>query len=171
MQLRDLFDDVPAEGKSAFGPEVEALLSESIDVMDDWQRAEHLLLSAQARLPERLEISVALYKMYAYSGRHREALTLIDSVLQKAAQREKFPADFRRLSPESAGFDEATGATRLYLYSLKARGFVLLRRGAIEPAHEVLSKLSELDPQDQVGGSVVLLMAQNLLEHGDDPAN
>ena len=58
----------------------------------------------------------------------------------------------------------ATGATRLYLYSLKATGFVQLRKGNVQAALAVLQKLRELDPMDQVGGSVVWEMAQRLLD-------
>ena len=56
----------------------------------------------------------------------------------------------------------AAGNDRLYLYSLKALGFVRLRRGNVDGATRVLDELARLDPQDQVGGSVVADMAERV---------
>tara|TARA_Y100001970_G_C13473724_1_gene480972 strand:- start:345 stop:500 length:156 start_codon:yes stop_codon:yes gene_type:complete len=47
---------------------------------------------------------------------------------------------------------------------MKALGFVSLRVGNIPLATAVLEKLLELDPADEVGGSVVYDMAQSLLD-------
>ena len=43
-------------------------------------------------------------------------------------------------------------------------GFVLLRQQELGQALAVLYKLQQLDPRDQVGGSVVLELAQRLEE-------
>lgn len=164
MQLRDLFDEFPV-GKGEVVPlALQQLLKASLNVNEDWQRAEQLLLDTRKLLPERLEILVALYKMYAYSNRFDESLELIDEVLNRAAVEGGFSSDWRSLNSDSAAWHEARGAVRFYLYSMKARGFVLLRKGKIEQAHTVLQKLCELDARDQVGGSVVFDIAERLLE-------
>lgn len=167
MQLRELLDELPLNGPVVPLP-MQQLLREPLDVVEDGERAEKLLLGAKKLLPDRLELSVALYKMYAYTNRFEESLALIDEVLEKASNSCGFPADWRLLNPESAHWQNATGPLRLYLYSLKATGFVLLRKGEIDGAVAVLAKLAELDPQDQVGGSVVMEMAERLLETEDD---
>lgn len=164
MQISDLFDEFPIDGGDVIPITVQKLLREDLNVCDDWQRTEELLLSAQKLMPDRLEINVALYKMYAYSNRHREALELIDETLQRSAERAGFPPAWQGLNQGSAPWHEATGDVRLYLYTLKAMGFVLLRMGSVEQAAVVLHKLEELDPLDQVGGSVVRQMAERLLE-------
>jgi tetratricopeptide (TPR) repeat protein len=168
MQLRDLFDEYPM-GKTEVVPlALQQLLKTSLNVNEDWHRAEQLLLDTRALLPERLELPVALYKMYAYSNRFDESLSLIDEVLNRAAAQAGFSAEWEGLSPCSGNWDDATGAVRFYLYSLKARGFVLLRKGEVEQAYAVLRKLCELDPRDQVGGSVVLGIAERLCEQEDE---
>lgn len=164
MQLRDLFDELPVAGSGVIPLAMQQLLREDLDVASDWHGAEQLLLRARQALPEQLEIMVALYKLYAYSNRFDEALRIIDQVLEQAAGMAGFDCDWRRLTADSADWHNAKGAVRVYLYSLKATGFVRLRRGDIRIAYDVLCKLVQLDPQDQVGGSVVLDMAERVME-------
>jgi tetratricopeptide (TPR) repeat protein len=167
MQLRDLFDEFPLIKDEAYPLVLQNLLREDLDVYKDAQRTERLLLEARALLPGRLEILIALYKMYAYAYRMEESLALVDEVLARAAAQGGFSADWRQLKPDSARWSPAQGMARVFLYSLKARGFVLMRKGELPQAVEVLAKLDELDPQDQVGGSVVLQMAKRLQEDED----
>lgn len=164
MQLSDLFNEFPVTDGDVVPLALQKLLREPLNVCDDWSRTEKLLLDAQSMMPERMEITVALYKMYAYSNRHSEALRLIDKVLMVSAANGDFDSDWKKLDADSAAWQKAVGPIRFYLYSLKARGFVLLRSGELQQAVEVLNKLLELDPLDQVGGSVVFQMAERLLE-------
>ena len=167
MQLRELFDEFPM-GKGEVVPlALQQLLKTSLNVNKDWQRAEQLLLDTRQLLPNRLEIPVALYKMYAYSNRFDESLALIDEVLSRAAEQGGFASDWRVLDSDSSTWNEARGAVRFYLYSMKAMGFVLLRKGEVDKAYDVLRKLSELDPGDQVGGSVVYEIAERLRVRDD----
>lgn len=167
MQLRELFNEFPVPSGDVIPLALQQLLCEPLDVGHDWQRAEQLLQDARAHMPQRLEIPVALYKMYAYSNRFDEALALINEVLLRAAVQDHFSADWRQLDNDSTPWQQASGARRFYLYSLKATGFVCLRKGDIAQAQAVLEKLQLLDPLDQVGGSVVLEMAQRILEQDD----
>lgn len=168
MQLRDLFNEFPMGRGDVVPLALQQLLNEPLNVNDDWPRAEGLLLEARRMLPERLEIPVALYKMYAYSNRFAEAMALIDEVLERAAKAGNFPADWTLLHGASADWGEALGAVRFYLYSLKAKGFVSLRMGEVAQAHAVLTKLCQLDAKDLVGGSVVLDMAERVREAEDE---
>ncbi len=162
MQLRELLNETPGSGDAVVPLALQQLLRADLDVSQDWGRAEQLLLQARSALPESLEILVALYKLYAYSNRFDESLALIRAVLAAASSRAGFDADWRSLEPGSAAWYPAQGAVRHYLYALKAMGFVSLRRGDLKTASAVLEKLAGLDPFDQVGGSVVLEMAQRL---------
>ena len=162
MLMRELFDEFPFNGCAVVPLELQQLLNQPLNVCDDWQRAERLLLEAGAKMPEWLEIKVALYKMYAYSNRLDESLALIDEVLREAALQGGFCDDWRKLEKDSAEWGNARGAVRFYLYSLKALGFVLLRKGEVMMAYEALQKLCELDPGDQVGGGVVYEMAERI---------
>ena len=168
MQLRDLFDEFPMGRDEVVPPALQQLLKTSLNVNEDWQRAEKLLYDTRRVLPERLEIPVALYKMYAYSNRFDESLELVEEVLTRAAEDGGFPHDWQELNRDSASWSEARGGVRVFLYSMKVKGFVLLRKRKVQEAHAVLRKLSELDPEDQVGGSVVYEIATRLLEQGGE---
>jgi len=168
MLPRDLFDEFPLPPDA---PEaLVAFLDEPLEVLQDWQRVERLLGDARARMPGRLEPAVALYKMYAYANRQAEAMALIDEVLAEAAAQAGFDPDWRALTPASAPWSPAAGVVRIYLYSLKAKGFVFLRQSDPHAALEVMLKLQELDPLDQVGGSVVREVAERVLEQLLDEA-
>ena len=164
MQVQDLLDDVPLSQGSVIPLTMKQLLREELNIADNWQHAEGLLRQAIAHMPEQLALKVALYKLYAYSNRFAESLVVINQTLQQAADNCGFNADWANLTAASTQWFPATGDKRLYLYSLKATGFVKLRSGDIDGAFQVLSKLLELDPQDQVGGSVVFEMAEQMLE-------
>lgn len=165
MQLRDLFDEMPGNDGSVIPLALQQLLREDLNVKDDWQQAEQLLLKARQALPDQLEVQIALYKLYAYSNRFTESLAVIDEVLTTVAAAEGFASDWRQVYEHTARWHPASGRLRHYLYSLKATGFVCLRSGDINRAMAVLTKLLELDPLDQVGGSVVYELAEGLLEH------
>lgn len=162
MQLRELFDELPTTDGAVVPIALQQLLRSELDVSKDWQVAETVLLSALEALPDQMEIRIALYKLYAYSNRFDEALSQIHEVLGRTASQSGFDADWNKLNLHSTNWYPARGAMRQYLYSLKAMGFVRLRRGDIDLAHAALSKLLELDPQDQVGGTVVYEMAERL---------
>jgi hypothetical protein len=79
-----------------------------------------------------------------------------------------FSTDWRQLDSTSAEWLPAVGATRYFLYSLKALAFIRLRREDPEGARRILDKLQELDPEDQVGGSVIqdLALGSGTSGHG-----
>ncbi len=168
MQLRDLFNELPVTRATVVPLALRQLLNEPLDVHHDWPRAEGLLLRTRELLPEALELPMALYKMYAYTNRFSESLTLIHEVLNRAATQGGFNPDWRQLAPGNAPWDAERGPCRIYLYSLKALGFVLLRNGEAQQAGEVLEKLQQLDPQDRVGGSVVREMAHRVLREEEE---
>ena len=164
MQLRDLFNECTFNDDKVIPLALQQLLREPLNIADDWQRTEELLLAAKKVLPEQLEISMALYKMYAYSNRFDESLVMIDQVLQQAASGAGFEPDWHQLTPTDVETSPPDRLTRYYLYSMKAWGFVNLRMGNIDEAIAVLEKLLQLDPGDEVGGSVVYSIAEGLIE-------
>lgn len=168
MQLFDLFDEFPLSNSAVVPLALQQLLRTQLNVTEDWEKAEQLLLDVRRLLPDRLEILVALYKMYAYSNRLDESIALIDDVMSRAASSGGFSADWCQLDNSSPLWNDAQGAVRFYLYSMKAKGFVLLRKGDVVKAYDVLKKLGELDPSDQVGGSVVYGIAARLVEDDEE---
>ncbi len=167
MQLRDLFNEIYSSNSSVIPFAIQQMLREPLNIAEDWQRTEKLLLDAREALPDQIEIIVALYKMYAYTNRFEESLALIQEVLDKTSASLGFSSDWRQLIVSDDQWVRPEGPRRWFLYSLKAAGFVNLRNGNISLATEVLNKLLELDPMDEVGGSVVYDMASRLLEDAE----
>jgi len=146
---------------------VNALLQQAVRAYDDTDRAEDLLRQAQRMDPEQLEVYIALYKFYFYKLRLEDAEGVTREALARAAGQGGFDADWQTLGPASANWFRVDGPERVYLYSLKALGFIRLRRMDFRGGEAILDKLAELDPQDQVGGSVLLELAAGLREVTD----
>jgi tetratricopeptide (TPR) repeat protein len=147
-------------------PVVNTILQEAVALYHDTLGAEEKLWSAYDLAPERLEVYVALYKFYFYKGRMADAEKVVHMALEKAAQLDGFDVDWRKLNKQNALWQPAVGPTRFYLYSLKALAFIRLRRNDPTEARTILDKLMELDPNDQVGGSVILDLALGSGETG-----
>ena len=99
------------------------------------------------------------YKFYFYKNRINEAEDVIFVALNQSAELGGFSPDWNQLTPKSTDWFSTENAQRLYLYALKALSFVRLRQDDIEGADDILKKLLELDPTDQVGGSVLQQLA------------
>ncbi len=170
MLVRDLFDDAPLAGQLEVSIETERLLREPINISQDWQRAERLLHQVREELPKATEVKIALFKMYAYAFRTEESLALIHESLAETAAAGGFSADWQSLSLADINYCyPMTGPGRMFLYSLKALGFVSMRHGDLATAALALDKLETLDPDDQVGGSVVRRIFDGLM--GDDDSD
>jgi len=124
--------------------------------------AESNLKRALKEGPDQIEVYVALYKHYCYSGRFDESASMVEAALEKAADQAGVDRDWRALDAGSTDWSLVDGPARLLLYSLKAMAFVSLRQGATALAHEALDKLSILDPEDRVGASVVRDLAEGV---------
>ncbi len=104
----------------------------------------------------------ALYKFYFYRGRLLEAERAALDGLAMAAAQGRFASDWEILRPDSADWTQATGPARFYLFSLKALAFIRLRNGRTTEATAILARLAEIDPTDQVGGSVIRSLATKI---------
>ncbi|MFB8830584.1 hypothetical protein ACE0DR_17460 [Azotobacter sp. CWF10] len=125
---------------------------------------EALLLEARRRWPEEPDAHIGLYKFYFVSKRYEEAEAAVWAALRVAARVAGFDRNYRRLHPGSADWSRRQGAERLYLFSLKALGVIRLRRAKVAMARQVLEKLLELDPGDEIGGGAFLHIARSFEE-------
>lgn len=57
---------------------------------------------------------------------------------------------------------------RFYLFTLKAYGYLQMRLGDLDMARAVTVKLLELDPQDKIGGKVLLSVLERTGSDGDE---
>lgn len=141
-------------------PETDRLLNGAAASCHDGERAEQLLLEARARDPQCLPVYFALYKFYFYRRRLEDAERAAQAALDTAARLSDFAADWRVLTPQSAPWTDVETPAHFYLFSLKALAFIRMRLGRYRECDELLAKLAELDPQDQVGGSVIRALAR-----------
>jgi tetratricopeptide (TPR) repeat protein len=144
--------------------DINALLQRAVAAYDDTPLAESLLWEAQQLDPKQLEVYVALYKFYFYKNRIGEAEQVVLKSLQQSAEQGGFSEDWNELTPSSTDWFNTANPQRLHLYAMKALSFIRLRQADVDGAEKVLAKLRELDPTDQVGGSVLDQLATAMRE-------
>ena len=145
--------------------QINAYLQQAVAAYNDSELAEGLLWQAQKLKPEQLEVYVALYKFYFYKNRLQEAEQVVLLALQQSALLGGFSGDWSELTNASTNWFTLDNPQRLYLYALKALSFIKLRQSDLDAAQAVLDKLHELDPTDQVGGSVLQELALAMREN------
>lgn len=118
----------------------------------DEAAADRTFREALAVDPTALATWFCLYKIHTYSGRLDAALEAAEGGAREAARQANLSPDWRLWEPDAISLE---GPCRFALYTLKALGFIHLRRNEPEAAREVLAALARLDPTDAVGGSVV----------------
>lgn len=154
---------------SARTPEPAGRLLQAAEQTADPHHRERLLHQAVEQYPSALDARIALYKFRFRGGRHREAEQAVWGAMREAARQGGFDRNYRRLTPTSTDWLDDRSISRLYLFSLKALGVIRLRRGRTYLARIVLTKLLELDPQDELGGGHFLAIARSFeAEHGAD---
>ncbi|TAN66022.1 MAG: hypothetical protein EPN17_14955 [Methylobacter sp.] len=121
--------------------------------------AELFLLKAYFLAPESLNVLVALNRFYYYQHRLEEALSATTKALVVIRPTIAFPEDWRELQLSHINNAPADSLTqvRMYLFTLKAVGFLNMRLENLDLSQSVFEKLVELDSKDRIG-------AQGLLE-------
>lgn len=131
----------------------------------DKPQAERLFKQAQQMDRRCLQTYFALYKFYFYQGRLKDAEREVICALEEASRQGNFPFEYRRLARESLqGKMYASEAALFYLYTLKALAFIKLRLGQDVEAKRILAAIAELDPEDRCGASVIMSLAEALIE-------
>ena len=121
--------------------------------------AELSLLQAYFLAPESLNVLVALNRFYYYQHRLEEALTATTKALTVIRPTIAFPEDWQNLQTSHITDAPADLLThiRMYLFTLKAVGFLNMRLKNLDLSQAIFEKLVELDSKDRIG-------AQGLLE-------
>ncbi len=121
--------------------------------------AELSLLQAYFLAPESLNVLIALNRFYYYQHRLKEALAATTKALIVIRPSISFPEDWQEL--QISHITEAPTALltkiRMYLFTLKAIGFLNMRLENLDLSQAIFEKLVELDGKDRIG-------AQGLLE-------
>jgi tetratricopeptide (TPR) repeat protein len=121
--------------------------------------AELSLLQAYFIAPESLNVLIALNRFYYYQHRLEEALAATIKALVVIRLSIAFPEDWQEL--QASHITDAPAALltniRMYLFTLKAVGFLNMRLENLDLSQAIFEKLVELDSKDRIG-------AQGLLE-------
>ena len=121
--------------------------------------AELPLLKAYFLAPESLNVLVALNRFYYYQHRLEDALAATLKALAVIRPLIDFPDDWRDLQAGhlSEARAELLTQVRLYLFTLKAVGFLNMRLNNLDLSQAIFEKLVGLDSKNRIG-------AQGLLE-------
>ena len=121
--------------------------------------AELPLLKAYFLAPESLNVLVALNRFYYYQHRLEDALAATLKALAVIRPLVDFPEDWRDLQARHLSEARADVLTqvRLYLFTLKAVGFLNMRLNNLDLSQAIFEKLVGLDNKNRIG-------AQGLLE-------
>lgn len=149
-------------------PEIHQLLLMAVKAWHDTERAERFLNEAMRLDPRRLEVYIAMYKFYFYKNQLLRAEQTAHSALLMAARLGGFDEDWRRLDRASADWGSREGPPRAYLYTLKALAFIRLRLDDSAGGDAILDKMRDLDPDDQVGASVLRDLADGIRGEPDE---
>ena len=121
------------------------------------QTAELHLFNALALAPGHIAVHIGLYRFYFYKGRLHDALRVALRCLDEAAQRIGVSKDWHVVRAADAEFNSYDAILpRFYLFTLKAYGYLQMRVGNLDEGRAVTEKLLELDPQDKLGGKVLI---------------
>lgn len=103
----------------------------------------------------------ALFKFYFRAAKYRQAEIIVWQAAKLLADRQGFSVNYRRLTQQTTDWLQNDTDQRHFLFCLKALGVIRLRRDKVFLAKKVLSKLSELDPFDEIGGGNFLQIAES----------
>ena len=124
--------------------------------------AEFPLLRAYFLAPESLNVLVALNRFYYYQHRLEDALSATDKALAVIRASIDFPEHWQDLQQQH--IDNAANLTqvRLYLFTLKAVGFLNMRLHRLELSRQIFEKLISLDSKNRIGAQALLDLLNDL---------
>ncbi len=130
-------------------------------------KAEMHLVLAKAIAPNHPVVQVGEYRYYFYKNRLKDALKVAEACLKTVADELNIPVDWVDVMPEHADFTDDEPAHRFYLFVLKAYAYLLLRLGRIAEGTLVADKLMSLDPEDKIGGQLLLDVVDRMDDDDD----
>lgn len=150
-------------------PDARRHLAAATAVWDDEDAAAGHVAAALAAAPDALGVRIGAYKFYLYRHRLAEATAEAEIILGMAARRLQISPNWRGVAAGDADFSGATPWTRLYLQTLVALGYGLVRQGHAEDGVAALEKALGLDPADPFGaGRLLAVVRRGGIEDEDE---
>lgn len=129
--------------------------------------AESAVRSALALAPGDLDVRVAAYRFYFYNHRLAEAAQHAAEIIMLAARRLNIAIDWREVRPDDTGFDETDAVPSIYLQSVLAWGYCMVRIGEEAEGRLALAKVVELDARDRFGARRLVAIVDRGAEADD----
>lgn len=152
--------DFEAQGLYFEDPEIAGVKELITAAADNYAAgtAELPLLRAYFLAPESLNVLVALNRFYYYQHRLEDALLATSRALMVIRPMVAFPENWRDLKIEHITHSptELLTQVRLYLFTLKAIGFLHMRLEQLDISQTIFEKLVSLDSQDRIGAKGLL---------------
>lgn len=149
-------------------PGVQAKIDAAGRAWHDEALAEALLGEAANEAPDHAAVYIARYRFYFYKNRLEEARAVARDCLSKAARDNDLPEDWRVVEPGALALGDFGVLPRFYLFTLKGYAYLNMRLGDLDEGAQALAKLEELDPRDQLGGSVLRGVLERMGREDDD---
>jgi hypothetical protein len=143
-----------------------ALHAAGLDWADE-AAAEAHIARALAAAPDHLAVRIGAYKFFFYRHRLAEALPHAEACLAEAMRRLHLTGAWSEVDPTAADFEDVDPDARLFLFSLLAWGYLLIRLDRTDEGGQALAKVCELDPDDRLGARA-LLTAFDQRRNGDE---
>jgi len=124
--------------------------------------AEFPLLRAYFLAPESLNVLVALNRFYYYQHRLEDALSATYKALAVIRASIDFPEHWQDLQQQHLDSTPNLTQVRLYLFTLKAVGFLNMRLHRLELSEQIFEKLISLDSKNRIGAQALLDLLKNL---------
>lgn len=152
--------DFEAQGLYFEAPEVAGIKEMIATAAENYATgdAELPLLRAYFLAPESLNVLVALNRFYYYQHRLEDALNATLKALVIIRGLIDFPEDWEdlQLSHISDAPADLLTQVRLYLFTLKAIGFLNMRLNNLDLSERIFEKLVGLDSKDRIGAKGLL---------------
>ncbi|MDD2659932.1 MAG: hypothetical protein PHY54_09700 [Methylococcales bacterium] len=152
--------DFEAQGLYFEEPDVAGVKEMIADAAENYATgdAELALLKAYFLAPESLNVLVALNRFYYYQHRLEDALLATLKALTVIGPLINFPEDWRDFQQSHINDTPAVLLTqvRLYLFTLKAIGFLNMRLQRLDLSQSIFEKLVGLDSKDRIGARGLL---------------
>ncbi len=141
--------------------EVECLIQQAAE--NYGPESEGLLMKALAKAPENLSVLVGLYRYYYYQHKYEKALTIAYRVMKVVGGKIEFPSSWQDIEMRDViiGLGYSFTQVRLYLFALKAAGYLLLRMGFYQKGRSMIEKVVAMDERDRIGAKLLLSILDN----------
>jgi tetratricopeptide (TPR) repeat protein len=156
--------DFEAEGLYFEQTDVDGVKELIAQAADDYSNgdAEFPLLRAYFLAPESLNVLVALNRFYYYQHRLEDALLATCKALTVIRASIDFPENWQDLQQQHIDNTANLTQVRLYLFTLKAIGFLNMRLHRLELSRHIFEKLISLDSKNRIGAQALLDLLNDL---------